>query len=174
METKMSSSQQDDKNSTPTFAVLPPVSKMLFNNDGSTIMDKQNMDEKNSSTNDDGNSDTNNQNASNNSSSSNIPSIYLSRLNISNMTNSMKMNMSNITGATNRATNAIGNLLQGPSITLSNLTTRKYTLPDRSTASQVLMFRQLLHTNCKPGLRLSRKFQGTTRKVGRQKHVKSG
>ena len=34
-------------------------------------------------------------------------------------------------------------------------------MPDRTVASQVLMYRQLLHTECKPGLRLSRAFQGT-------------
>jgi len=39
--------------------------------------------------------------------------------------------------------------------------TARYTLPDRTVASQVLMYRQLLHTACKPGLRLSRAFQGT-------------
>ena len=39
--------------------------------------------------------------------------------------------------------------------------TRQYTMPDRTVASQVLMYRQLLHTECKPGLRLSRAFQGT-------------
>ena len=38
---------------------------------------------------------------------------------------------------------------------------RQYTMPDRTVASQVLMYRQLLHTECKPGLRLSRSFQGT-------------
>ena len=38
---------------------------------------------------------------------------------------------------------------------------RQYTMPDRTVASQVLMYRQLLHTECKPGLRLSRAFQGT-------------
>lgn len=41
------------------------------------------------------------------------------------------------------------------------MTMRKYTLPDRTVASQVLMYRQLLHTACRPGLRLSRKFEGT-------------
>ncbi|KAL7516734.1 hypothetical protein ACHAWX_001719 [Stephanocyclus meneghinianus] len=39
--------------------------------------------------------------------------------------------------------------------------TGKNTLPDKTTASQVLMFRQLLHTNCRPGLRLSRGYEGT-------------
>ena len=34
-------------------------------------------------------------------------------------------------------------------------------MPDKTTASQVLMFRQLLHTKCRPGLRLSRVYQGT-------------
>jgi hypothetical protein len=39
--------------------------------------------------------------------------------------------------------------------------TARHTLPDRTVASQVLMYRQLLHTACKPGLRLSRAYQGT-------------
>ena len=39
--------------------------------------------------------------------------------------------------------------------------TSKCTLPDKTVASQVLMYRQLLHTACKPGLRLSRPFEGT-------------
>lgn len=39
--------------------------------------------------------------------------------------------------------------------------TAKCTLPDKTVASQVLMYRQLLHTACKPGLRLSRPFEGT-------------
>jgi len=42
-----------------------------------------------------------------------------------------------------------------------NITTRRYTLPDKSVASQVLMYRQLLHTKCRPGLKLSRDYQGT-------------
>lgn len=44
---------------------------------------------------------------------------------------------------------------------LTNTVTGRNTLPDRTTASQVLMFRQLLHTSCRPGLRLSRGYQGT-------------
>lgn len=39
---------------------------------------------------------------------------------------------------------------------------RRYTFPDKTVASQVLMYRQLLHTNCRPGLRLTRPYQGTT------------
>jgi hypothetical protein len=39
--------------------------------------------------------------------------------------------------------------------------TAKCTLPDKTVASQVLMYRQLLHTACKPGLRLSRPFENT-------------
>uniref|UniRef100_A0A7S1CV80 ELMO domain-containing protein n=1 Tax=Cyclophora tenuis TaxID=216820 RepID=A0A7S1CV80_CYCTE len=54
---------------------------------------------------------------------------------------------------------AIGNLL--PTTTIQNLTQRKYTLPDKTVASQVLMYRQLLHTKCRPGLRLSRPYQAT-------------
>lgn len=44
-------------------------------------------------------------------------------------------------------------------------TTRKYTLPDKNVASQVLMYRQLLHTKCRPGLKLSRDYQGTPAQV---------
>jgi hypothetical protein len=54
---------------------------------------------------------------------------------------------------------AIGNFL--PTAAIANLTTRKYTLPDKSVASQVLMYRQLLHTKCRPGLKLSRPYQAT-------------
>lgn len=35
------------------------------------------------------------------------------------------------------------------------------TTMDRTVASQVLMYRQLLHTKCRPGLRLSRPYEGT-------------
>jgi hypothetical protein len=41
------------------------------------------------------------------------------------------------------------------------LTTPKYTMPDKTVASQVLMYRQLLHTKARPGLKLSRDFQNT-------------
>ena len=48
---------------------------------------------------------------------------------------------------------------------LSNLSSflpsRRYALPNKAVASQVLMYRQLLHTECKPGLRLSRNYEGT-------------
>jgi ELMO/CED-12 family len=40
-------------------------------------------------------------------------------------------------------------------------TAKTYALPDKTVASQVLMYRQLLHTPCKPGLKLSRPYQGT-------------
>ena len=62
-------------------------------------------------------------------------------------------------GFADDAGRAIGNLL--PTATLQQLTTRKYTLPDKTVASQVLMYRQLLHTKCRPGLKLSRDYQGT-------------
>lgn len=62
-------------------------------------------------------------------------------------------------GFADDAGRAIGNIL--PTATLQQLTTRKYTLPDKTVASQVLMYRQLLHTKCRPGLKLSRDFQGT-------------
>lgn len=38
---------------------------------------------------------------------------------------------------------------------------RRYPLPDKAVQSQVLMYRQLLHTECKPGLRLSRAYEAT-------------
>ena len=67
--------------------------------------------------------------------------------------------------ATASLTTSIGDGLSSTTSALSqsittNLT-RQYTMPDRTVASQVLMYRQLLHTECKPGLRLSRAFQGT-------------
>ncbi len=62
-------------------------------------------------------------------------------------------------GFADDAGRAIGNLL--PTASLQQITTRKYTLPDKTVASQVLMYRQLLHTKCRPGLKLSRDFQAT-------------
>ena len=62
-------------------------------------------------------------------------------------------------GFADDAGKAIGNLF--PTASLQALTTRKYTLPDKTVASQVLMYRQLLHTSCKPGLKLSREYQAT-------------
>lgn len=44
-------------------------------------------------------------------------------------------------------------------------TVKKYALPDKTVASQVLMYRQLLHTGCRPGLKLSREYQGTPAQV---------
>ena len=52
--------------------------------------------------------------------------------------------------------------------TFQNLTVRKYNLPDKNVASQVLMYRQLLHTKCRSGLKLSRDFQGTPAQVAVQ------
>lgn len=54
---------------------------------------------------------------------------------------------------------AIGNLL--PTANINAMLQPKFTLPDKNVASQVLMYRQLLHTNCRPGLRLSRPYQAT-------------
>ncbi len=62
-------------------------------------------------------------------------------------------------GFADDAGRAIGNLL--PTASLQNITARKYTLPDKTVASQVLMYRQLLHTKCRPGLKLSRPYQET-------------
>ena len=54
-----------------------------------------------------------------------------------------------------------GTLLQSTKHTVQSWTARKYTLPDKHVASQVLMYRQLLHTKCRPNLTLSRDYQGT-------------
>jgi len=62
-------------------------------------------------------------------------------------------------GFADDAGRAIGNLL--PTASLQSITARKYTLPDKTVASQVLMYRQLLHTKCRPGLKLSRAYQET-------------
>lgn len=62
-------------------------------------------------------------------------------------------------GLADNAGRAIGNLI--PTATLQQITARKYTLPDKTVASQVLMYRQLLHTKCRPGLKLSRPYQAT-------------
>ena len=62
-------------------------------------------------------------------------------------------------GLADDAGRAIGSLI--PTASLQQITTRKYTLPDKTVASQVLMYRQLLHTKCRPGLKLSREYQGT-------------
>jgi len=62
-------------------------------------------------------------------------------------------------GFADDAGRAIGNLM--PTASLQSITARKYTLPDKTVASQVLMYRQLLHTKCRPGLKLSRPYQET-------------
>eukprot|EP00522_Entomoneis_paludosa_P002803 CAMPEP_0172476068 /NCGR_PEP_ID=MMETSP1065-20121228/70191_1 /TAXON_ID=265537 /ORGANISM="Amphiprora paludosa, Strain CCMP125" /LENGTH=581 /DNA_ID=CAMNT_0013234283 /DNA_START=81 /DNA_END=1826 /DNA_ORIENTATION=- len=54
-----------------------------------------------------------------------------------------------------------GSMLQSTKHTVQSWTVRKYTLPDKHVASQVLMYRQLLHTACRPNLTLSREYQGT-------------
>jgi len=80
---------------------------------------------------------------------------------MSNAANILETGVSSTKVTVTRATNALGSFLPSAASSFSNLTTRKYTLPDKTTASQVLMYRQLLHTECRPGLRLSRKFEGT-------------
>jgi len=62
----------------------------------------------------------------------------------------------NVIGNTSRA---IGNLI--PTASIQSITQPKFSMPDKTVASQVLMYRQLLHTACRPGLRLSRNYQGT-------------
>jgi hypothetical protein len=45
--------------------------------------------------------------------------------------------------------------------TMRTWTAKRYGLPDKTVASQILMYRQLLHTSCRPGLKLSRPYQAT-------------
>jgi len=69
------------------------------------------------------------------------------------------------TTATNSGGGGMGQLLGGwaaaTSQTVQQWTVKKYTLPDKTVASQVLMYRQLLHTSCRPGLKLTRPYQAT-------------
>ena len=74
----------------------------------------------------------------------------------------------NLQGSLNNATinlqplsQNLGGSIQKSFRDITHTVAGKNTLPDRTTASQVLMFRQLLHTKCRPGLRLSRKYEGT-------------
>jgi len=62
------------------------------------------------------------------------------------------------------AANAVawaGQLAHTAGQTVQSWTVRRYALPDKHVASQVLMYRQLLHTKCRPGLTLSRDYQAT-------------
>lgn len=79
---------------------------------------------------------------------------------MNNAANMFETSVSSTRVSVTRATSVIGSLLPLAS-SISSMTTRKYTLPDKTVASQVLMYRQLLQTECRPGLRLSRKFQRT-------------
>lgn len=56
---------------------------------------------------------------------------------------------------------AIGSWADSIQSSVHQLTVRKYNVPDKNVASQILMYRQLLHTKCKIGLKLSRDYQGT-------------
>lgn len=60
-----------------------------------------------------------------------------------------------------RAKATIGMWAGAVNQSVQQLTVRKYPLPDKNVASQILMYRQLLHTKCRPGLKLSRDYQGT-------------
>ena len=61
----------------------------------------------------------------------------------------------------NNIGDTVGNRVGNLGNNIGNMFPPRYSLPDKTVASQVLMYRQLLHTECKPGLRLSRAFQGT-------------
>ncbi|KAL9185667.1 hypothetical protein ACHAXT_003444 [Thalassiosira profunda] len=74
---------------------------------------------------------------------------------------SLSSNTSNLTSGLGSSLQPLQSMTKSLSQSISHTVTGKNTLPDRTTASQVLMFRQLLHTRCRPGLRLSRKYEGT-------------
>lgn len=63
---------------------------------------------------------------------------------------------------------AIGRWVSGAGQVVSSWTAKKYALPDKTVASQILMYRQLLHTSCRPGLVLSRKYEATPAQVSVQ------
>jgi ELMO/CED-12 family len=63
---------------------------------------------------------------------------------------------------------AIGRWVSGAGQVVSSWTAKKYALPDKTVASQILMYRQLLHTTCRPGLVLSRKYEATPAQVSVQ------
>lgn len=79
-------------------------------------------------------------------------------------------NMSSLPGgeSNNPARTWASKMTQSVQQGLQELTARKYTLPDKNVASQLLMYRQLLHTKCRPGLKLSRDYQGTPAQVAVQ------
>jgi len=84
--------------------------------------------------------------------------LPLSTPKTSSLLNSVTHAASAVTSATNTLASATGDFSVFNSLSLVG---KNHGIPDRSVASQVLMFRQLLHTACKPGLRLSRAYQGT-------------
>ncbi|KAL7538373.1 hypothetical protein ACHAXR_008509, partial [Thalassiosira sp. AJA248-18] len=85
----------------------------------------------------------------------------------STLTSNITSSVSQLNTTTTNAALQINNINPLASMTksitqsISHNITGKNTLPDKTTASQVLMFRQLLHTKCRPGLRLSRNYEGT-------------
>lgn len=101
-----------------------------------------------------GKEDTNSSNSNNSGTSNNATNAAQT-----NAQEQLKKTAALARGLADDASRAIGNLL--PTASLQNITTRKYTLPDKTVASQVLMYRQLLHTSCRPGLKLSRPYQAT-------------
>ena len=61
----------------------------------------------------------------------------------------------------NNSQNVMGRFFQQANKTIHHFTTKKYMLPDKIVASQILMYRQLLHTSCRVGLVLSRPYEAT-------------
>jgi hypothetical protein len=66
------------------------------------------------------------------------------------------------------ASHPIGRWVSEAGQAVSSWTAKKYALPDKTVASQILMYRQMLHTSCRPGLVLSRKYEATPAQVSVQ------
>jgi hypothetical protein len=70
--------------------------------------------------------------------------------------------------ASNHHHHAIGRWVSGAGQVVSSWTAKKYALPDKTVASEILMYRQLLHTSCRLGLVLSRNYEATPAQVSVQ------
>lgn len=75
--------------------------------------------------------------------------------------NNSNVNNAAVSEVQQKARRFAGHLAASAGRTVQQWTVRKYTLPGKDVASQVLMYRQLLHTKCRPGLKLSREYQAT-------------
>jgi hypothetical protein len=70
-----------------------------------------------------------------------------------------------LSGPTPQSSRWFDQITESAGRTVRSWTVTKHALPDRNVASQILMLRQLLHTKCRPGLKLSRPYQGTPAQI---------